>query len=255
MPVSDDMGGGGRLDDRVPYLARIDERTRNELLALGREMSYPARAVLLRESEPSSHVLLIRRGWLKVTSTAVTGHEALLALRGPGDVVGEGAALNGAPRSATVSALERVEATVISAERFTGFLQDRPQAALHLLSLISDRLRTGDRRRLEYGASTVEERLSRLLLELAERHGERADGGGVVIRVPLTQQELAGAIGASREAVTRTLRVLRTREVVVTRRRHLVVLRPEVLRRIGGAPAGAGRPGADRRCGGGRPHR
>lgn len=226
----------GRLDDRVPYLARIEEPARHALLGSGTEMRYPSRDVLMRENEPSAHVLLIRTGWLKVTSNARNGHEALLALRGPGDIVGEGAALNGTPRSASVSALEKGEAVAVSAERFAAFLQDWPQAALSLASLITDRLRSGDRKRLEYGACDVRERIARLLLELARWHGVPAAGGGVAITVPLTHAELAGSVGASREAVTRQLREFRDREVVGrTQRRKLVVLRPDVLRRISGS--------------------
>ncbi|MFJ3880016.1 cyclic nucleotide-binding domain-containing protein [Streptomyces sp. NPDC090077] len=55
-------------------------------------------------------MLLILTGWTKVTASAATGYQALLALRGPGDIVGESAAVTGRPRSATVTALERVPA-------------------------------------------------------------------------------------------------------------------------------------------------
>ncbi|MFI0154179.1 Crp/Fnr family transcriptional regulator [Streptomyces lydicus] len=222
------------VDDRVPYLARLAEDSRKALLGAGRELRYPARTVVLRKGEPSSHVLLVLDGWLKVTDDSQNGHEALLALRGPGDIVGESAALQGASRSAFVTALEPVRAVAVAAERFTAFLDEHPVAARRLMSVITDRLRAGDRKRLELAACGVKERLARLLLELAEWHGERV-AEGILVRVPLTQQELAGSVGASREAVTRLLRELRERGVVTTRRRALVVVRPEVLRRIGGS--------------------
>ena len=56
---------------------------------------------------------------------------------------------------------------------------------------------------------------------------------GTKIDLPLSQRELAGAIGASREAVARCFRILRERRVVVTTRRRVVVLQPQVLRSIG----------------------
>ncbi|OEJ29482.1 transcriptional regulator [Streptomyces agglomeratus] len=222
------------VDDRVPYLARLAEESRKALLAAGTELRYPARAVVLRKGEPSTHVLLVLDGWLKVTDGSQNGHEALLALRGPGDIVGESAALHGTSRSASLTALEPVRAVVVAAERFTAFLDAQPVAARKLMALITDRMRAGDRKRLELGACGVKERLARLLLELAEWHGERVPEG-ILVRVPLTQQELAGSVGASREAVTRLLSELRERGVVTTRRRSLVVVRPEVLRRIGGS--------------------
>lgn len=223
----DDAG----FDDRVPFLARLEKEDRLRLLAIGRPLSYPARSVIMRQDEPSAHVLLLLRGWTKVTVLAVNGYEALLALRGPGDIVGEGAALSRRQRSASITALEPVEAVVIEQSRFTAFLTDNARVSMHLLSLSTDRQRSTDRRRLEWAALSVRERLAVLLLELVRTHGRRTDEG-IELTIGLSQQEFAGSVGSSREAVARLLKDLRSREVVVTRRRRLVVLRPDVLRRI-----------------------
>ncbi|MGW5738976.1 MULTISPECIES: Crp/Fnr family transcriptional regulator [Streptomyces] len=222
------------LDDRVPFLARLEREDRTALLAIGRPMSYPVRDVIMRQAEPSTHVLLLLRGWTKVTATAANGYEALLALRGPGDIIGEGAALSGRGRSATVTALEQVEATVIEERCFTRFLTDSPQVALKLLGLATDRQRSTDRRRLEWAALSVRERLAVLLLDLIRTHGIRTEEG-IELTVPLSQQEFAGSVGSSREAVARLLKELRDRQVVVTSRRRIVVVRPDILRRMTGS--------------------
>ncbi|MFE9371693.1 Crp/Fnr family transcriptional regulator [Streptomyces sp. NPDC006711] len=224
---------GGGLDDQVPFLARLDPEARTALLALGRALRFPARTVVIHQDEPSTHVLLILHGWTKVTAAAVNGYEVLLALRGPGDIVGEGAALSGRPRAATVTSLERLETVAIEQRRFIGFLHHSPQVALQLLSLTTDRLRSGDQRRLETAALTVRERLAVLLLDLARTHGHRTPEG-LELTVPLSQYEIAGSIGASREAVARLLKDLRDRRAVVTSRRRLVIVRPDLLRRISG---------------------
>ncbi|MDQ0951918.1 CRP/FNR family cyclic AMP-dependent transcriptional regulator [Streptomyces phaeochromogenes] len=219
------------FDDRVPFLARLERGDRVALIASGRPLHYPARTVLMHQDEPSSHVLLLLHGWTKVTAIAANGYEALLALRGPGDIIGEGAALSGRHRSATVTTLEPVEAVVIEQSRFTTLLAKSPRVALQLLGLATDRQRSTDRRRLEWAALSVRERLAVLLLELVRTHGSRTDEG-IELTIGLSQQEFAGSVGSSREAVARLLRELRTRQVVTTRRRHIVVLRPDVLRRI-----------------------
>ncbi|MEU0006510.1 Crp/Fnr family transcriptional regulator [Streptomyces sp. NPDC006314] len=221
------------FDDAVPFLARLENEDRVALLSSGRPLRYQARAVLMHQAEPSAHVLLVLHGWTKITATAANGYEALLALRGPGDILGEGAALSGRGRAATVTALEPVEAIVIEQGRFTGFLAANPRVALQLLSLTTDRQRTTDRRRLQWAALTVRERLAVLLLELVRTHGKRTTEG-IELTIGLSQHEFAGSVGSSREAVARLLTELRAREVVVTRRRHIVVLRPDVLRRIVG---------------------
>ncbi|WP_405711844.1 Crp/Fnr family transcriptional regulator [Streptomyces xanthophaeus] len=234
MILDQSAGGDGGLDDRVPFLARLEDVDGAALRALGRELTYPPRTPLLHQDEPTAHVLLILTGWTKVTAAYPNGYQALLALRGPGDIIGESAALTRRPRSASVTALEQVRAVVIEHEAFRTFLTHCPSAALQLLALTADRQRTGDRRRLEFAALSVRERLAVLLLELAQLHGRRT-AEGVEVSVALTKQELAGAVGASREMVQRQLKDLRDRGVVNTGRRELVIVRPDVLRRIAGA--------------------
>jgi CRP-like cAMP-binding protein len=125
-----------------------------------------------------------------------------------------------------------VRAAILPADRFLSRLRQRPQIALTLLGEVADRLRESDSRRLGFGAHSVPERLAAYILELAEAHGT-AVANGTKIDLPLSQRELAGAIGASREAVARCFRILRERRVVVTTRRRVVVLQPQVLRSIG----------------------
>jgi CRP-like cAMP-binding protein len=231
----------GGLDDRVPFLARLEREDRSALLALGRTLDFTPRMALLRQHEPSSHVLFLVDGWTKVTASAANGYEALLALRGPGDVVGESASLTGRPRSATVTALEPVRAVAVEHERFKNFLNQSPAVSFALLGLASDRTRAADRRRLEFASMSVRERFAVLLLDLARTHGRRT-AEGVELSVPLSKQELAGSVGASREMVQRLLRELRDKEAVVTGRRTLLIRRPDVLRRIAATAPSPGIP-------------
>ncbi|MGW1168781.1 Crp/Fnr family transcriptional regulator [Streptomyces sp. NPDC001153] len=238
----------GGLDDRVPFLARLETEDREVLLALGRELAFTARMVLIHQHEPSSHVLFLVQGWTKVTAAAANGYEALLALRGPGDIVGESAALTGRPRSATVTALEPVRSLAVEHERFRDFLRRSPAASFALLGLTADRTRAADRRRLEFASMNVRERLAVLLLDLARTHGRRTEEG-IEVSVPLSKQELAGSVGASREMVQRLLKELRDKHAVTTGRRALLIHRPDVLRRIAAAastsaPGAPGAPGA-----------
>ena len=235
----------GGLDDRVPFLARLEGEDRSALLALGRRLDFTPRMVLIHQNEPSSHVLFLVEGWTKVTAAAANGYEALLALRGPCDIVGESAALTGRPRSATVTALEPVRAVAVEHERFKDFLGRSPAVSFALLGLTADRTRAADRRRLEFASLSVRERFAILLLDLARTHGRRT-AEGIELAVPLSKQELAGSVGASREMVQRLLRELRDKEAVVTGRRTLLIRRPDVLRRIAAAGPASGIPSPQR---------
>ncbi len=165
---------------------------------------------------------------MKVSSSASSGKQVLLAIRGPGDLLGEFSAVDGRARSATVTALSPVIATMVSGAVFRTFLMNDGKAAFHLLRLVVSRLREADMQRLEYGAYTVIERIARLLLDYAGRYGQ-ADDDRVVITLPLTQTELAHAAGASREAVAKALKRLRDLGAIRTGRRRVELLRPDLL--------------------------
>jgi CRP/FNR family cyclic AMP-dependent transcriptional regulator len=216
----------------------FDEREMAALRTAGTTRTYQAGETLFREGDRSDHVVVIVTGKVKISSISEDGYEAVLAVRSGGDIVGEFSALDGRPRSASVHAIDTVAGVLVSGERFRLFLADHPTAAVALLGRVVGRLRESDRRRAEFGPHKVTERVARLLLELAESYGSPAvNGAGTAITVPFSQSELAGATGASREAVARSLRQLRERGAVRTERRKITVLRPDILRQFGAAPA------------------
>ncbi|MGW6427605.1 Crp/Fnr family transcriptional regulator [Nocardia sp. NPDC055053] len=192
---------------------------------------WSAGSVLMREGEQSEHVVVIEAGRVKVSSAAVSGKQALLAIRGPGDLLGEFSAIDGRARSATVTALSSVTATMLSGSAFRDLLIGDGKVAFTLLRIVVNRLREADVQRLEFGAYSVTERIARLLLDYARRYGERGDDG-VIITLPLSQEELAHAAGASREAVSKALKRLRQLDAVRTGRRRVELLRPDLLAEI-----------------------
>ncbi|APE33956.1 hypothetical protein BOX37_08210 [Nocardia mangyaensis] len=184
--------------------------------------------MLMHEGDRSEHVVVIEHGRVKVTSAAATGKQALLAIRGPGDLLGELSAIDGKERSATVTALSQVTATLVPGSAFRDLLIGDGQIAFALLRVVVDRLREADVQRLEFGAYNVTERIARLLVDYARRYGEQGDDG-VIITLPLSQEELAHAAGASREAVSKALKRLRDLGVLRTGRRRIELLRPDLL--------------------------
>jgi CRP-like cAMP-binding protein len=126
---------------------------------------------------------------------------------------------------------------VVDGDRFVECLAHHSGLALGLLRHISANLRESDYKRLEYVSTSSSSRLASLIMKLAAEHGV-ATPEGVVIKLPLTQRELATAAATSREVVARTLRTLRSRDVVRTRRQVIVVVRPDVLRSLGGPSEG-----------------
>lgn len=213
----------------VVFLERLTESDRQDLLALGRRLRLRAGTTGLVEGQVSGQVLLLLEGHVRACTTAADGRESLLAVRRPGEIVGELSALDGRPHSATVSAFETVEAVAIPASSFRSFLKSHPDAAFAVLELITERLRDADRKRAEFGSMDTTARVAARLVELTELHGQ-AIAGAVRIDLSLSQEELASWVGASREAVSRALRLFRARGWIATRRRGITVLDLGALR-------------------------
>jgi CRP/FNR family cyclic AMP-dependent transcriptional regulator len=212
------------------FLAVLDEPERADLLERGRRRRYRRGAVVFHEGGGSDEIVVVLSGRVKVSTVTADGKEVVLAFRGPGDLLGELSAIDGEARSATVGALEPVEAAVVAAREFRGFLSAHPRVAILLLEMLARRLRDADRKRVEFGAHDTLGRVAARLVELAERYGE-AVRDGVRITLPLSQEELAGWTGSSREAVGKALHTLRGLGWVRTERRRITVLEMEPLRR------------------------
>lgn len=197
----------------------------------GRPRKFRTGATLFHEGDHSDWIGLVVKGRVKISCFGADGRERLVAVIGPGELLGELSAIDGEPRSATATALEPLEAAVLTAEEFVTFLETNPRATLGILRSVIGRLRDSDKRRVELGALDTVGRVGRLLVELAERYGEESDAG-IRIRLPLSQEELAGWAGASREAVVKALRKLRARGWIETGRREIRVLDlPALVRR------------------------
>lgn len=212
------------------FLGFLDESVRRSLLALGSERGFESGGYLLLEGDLSNHVYLLLVGQVKVYRAAPDGTRLLLALRGPGDVLGELAALGGEEqvRAATVEAMEPCRAQVMTAARFLDFLLHHPPACLALARNVRARLQDAERMRLESVMLDATARVTRRLAELAERYGTSNPRSGR-LELHVTQEELAGWAGASRESVARAVRSLRNRRLVVTRYRTIEILDPVAL--------------------------
>ncbi len=211
----------------------FDQLTPAEAAALeraGRRRDYRRGAVLMREADRSDWVLVLRSGRVKVSVDTASGTEVVLAVRGPGALLGELSALDREPRSATVTALEPVSALLVPVADFEAFLQAHGRVAYLLIRTVIGRLRDADRKRIEFGAHDTIGRVAARLVEMAERFGQPTSDG-LKIALPFSQDELAGWIGASREAVSKALGVLRAAGTIRTSRMSVVVRDLPDLRR------------------------
>jgi CRP/FNR family cyclic AMP-dependent transcriptional regulator len=213
------------------FLSYVTEEDREFFFDLCVRREFPTNSTLFTEGDPSDHVLVILSGWVRVATSLDDGREIIYALRGPGDVLGDLAALHGWSRTASLRGIEPVTVAQLLKAPFLAVLHERPGIALAMLKTLSVRLRDAERARVGSAALDVSKRLAKYLIDLAAERGI-ADGTAVVIDSPLTQDDIAGHLGASRRAVSRAFGMLRARGVVSTGRKRIVVHRTDVLRSL-----------------------
>ncbi|WP_328910655.1 Crp/Fnr family transcriptional regulator [Streptomyces sp. NBC_00234] len=218
----------------APFWSLLDGPAQAELSRLGHLRSFAPRTHLLRQNEISDHLLVVRRGCVKVSAHSADGYLAVLALRNPGDLLGEQAGLDGGPRSATLTALTPVDALVLPAPAFDAAARALPVITSARQQVLSARLREADRHRAAAGSDAVQARLAALLLELGDGYGRRTASGSVQIALPLSQDDLAGLVLSSRRTVSRVFEQWRGSGWVTTGRNRLVIDDPDALKQQAG---------------------
>lgn len=194
-----------------------------------RRRTYRRGEAVFHQGDPGELLHVVYEGRLKIVLPDAAGDEAVLAILGPGDLFGDLALLDGGARSATVVALEPVETAILSRAEFVGLLRRSPAVVDGLLATLAGVIRRLSDEVADLTFLDLHGRLAKKLLELAEAHGQSTDGS-IVIQVPLTQEELAAMIGATRPRVNRLLGLYEDRGAIARRGRHIAILKPEVLR-------------------------
>lgn len=217
-------------DPPIGFLGALDGEQARDLHDRGIPRRFRKGQALFHQGGVADRVVLLLSGRVKISSISEQGRETVLAFRGPGDLLGELSAIDGEPRSASAEAIETVEALTLATRDFRAYLGNHPEVALLLLETVIRRLRDADRKRVEFGAHDTVGRVAARLVELAERYGEPVTEG-LQIKLPISQEELAGWTGSSREAVSKALQSLRRVRWVLTERRRITVLDLEALRR------------------------
>ena len=168
-------------------------------------------------------------GTVKVSLIGLGGREVVLRFSEPGELFGELAAVSDRPRTANVTAVDAVEAISVRAADFRRLALEHPRIAKLVFDNVATLLADADRQRVDFATRDVTARIAGRLAELTETSGEPEEGG-VRITLPMSQEELAAWSGASREAVARSLHLLRELGWIETRRREIKVLDVDALR-------------------------
>ena len=201
------------------------------LAASARPRSFREGQVIFHRDDPGTGLFVVRYGLVKISIVAPDGQETLVSLLGPGEPFGEMAIMDGQPRSATATAMERCETIYVSREGFLRFLDEHPGAMRKIIVMLSRRLRSATDHLADLVFHDVYGRLAKKLLELGEIHGRTLPDGRVELQLALTQQDLANLVGASRESINKVIKLYRDKGYLSVQSHRITLNQPHELQR------------------------
>jgi CRP/FNR family transcriptional regulator len=190
--------------------------------------SFGAQTVIFREGDDSDTCYVVRNGHARAVRENADGRTITLAHFGPGDIFGELAMFDDEKRSATIEALDALDALAILGADMRRLLREHPEIAVKLVIALGRRLRAANERLTRQSFQTVQSRVAVVLTGLVRQaQSEGADGRDVLVTV--TQADIAQLAGSSRESASRFLAVLERAGVVTQGRGRVTVHDPAAL--------------------------
>ncbi len=210
------MGETERLADFLKNSVLFQNLSENDLKKISLKFDIVELGMgetLFYEKDPSNDMYIVLHGKVKASLFDEQGNELVLAELGPGEFIGEMGMVDQLPRSATVLASEPSKLARLGREAFFKIVRDNPDIAINVIKALVARLRRADDMIEALAFRNVESRIVKLLLDVAKAKGVKENG---MFRIrKMTHKDIASRIGSSREAVTKAIKALTFKKVIV----------------------------------------
>jgi CRP-like cAMP-binding protein len=213
----------GDLDD--PALGNLAERATKRNYSKGQLIFY--------QGDPAGSLFVMMEGLVKVFVTSEEGDEMVLVTLHPHDVFGELALLDGGPRSASAEAVEATSLLELQRNPFLECLEQSPGMTESLMLSMGRVLRRLTEQASDLVFLDLHGRVAKLLVNLAQDRGVENETG-LELDLQLTQTDLAGLVGGSRQSVNQILKSFETRGYVDMSGRKMVIKQLDLLKRRAG---------------------
>lgn len=208
----------------VELFADLDDAAVEALAIVSSHRTLVRNDILFDEGDSADHLFVVVDGRIAIANRSIDGRESVVALMEPGDLFGEMPLFDSLSRSAQARALEPSEVLAIPYSPVRDLYQSRPELLWEAVGMLATRLRTMDAVLADSVFLDVTGRTAKRLLELA--------GGADEFTLPVTQEELAGMVGASRERVNKSIaQFVKLGWITQTDRRYQITKREELERR------------------------
>jgi CRP-like cAMP-binding protein len=221
-PASD---RGRKLLEKSTLFGILDEKARREIAAFAKSRSYSTGEPICRLDDQGDSMMAVVVGTVRIWLPAVKGREIILADLQSGELFGEIALLDGKPRSANATAFTNCELMVLERRDVMPFLERNPSACIKLMEFLCSRIRRSDERMSDIAFFDLPVRLAKTLLNYPTTRAG-------VVKLSLSQSELAAMAGGTRENVNRCLREWQRRGILELKDRWTIIRKPEALRQL-----------------------
>ncbi|HEY3832166.1 MAG TPA: Crp/Fnr family transcriptional regulator [Acidimicrobiia bacterium] len=186
-----------RVLDQTDLFGQMPPDLLTELSGRTELTKFRRNELICTQGEHAERLFIVFSGRVAITVKATDGRESVVAVLGPGALFGELPLFDGATRSADARALGTVHLISVDYDDVRRVLHDRPEVLWAVVRILSRRLRATDEALSDAMFLDVTGRTAKRLLQISAGEDE--------FRMPLTQEELAGMVGASRERVNKAI--------------------------------------------------
>lgn len=190
---------------RIPLFAELSDGMLSILASESRLRRFPDGQVLFSEGDPGDTLLILEEGRVKVSRFTASGQEIVLAIIEAPSAFGELSLIDGAPRSATVTAQTPITVRILPRLSLMGMVHNEPSVAMALMTSLVEMVRDTNERLSDVLSLDVPGRVAKWLLAAGSRSGRRADGA-VAVPFTISQSELAAELGTTRVSINKALR-------------------------------------------------
>lgn len=205
--------GASRHHQRVQIFSGLDPDEMTRIAAYARSLRKARGEFIYMPGDRADHVFILRQGRVKLSVLSESGKEIAIDIIQPGEIFGEFALVDEAPRSNMAQALDDILVWVFAKQDFTHLIASQPKLALSYIRLVGDRRRRMEKKLSDITSKAVSARVCELLHEISTS-GAEVETSNTDYLVPLTHHDVASLIGAARQTTTTVLNDLERRGII-----------------------------------------
>ena len=192
----------------LPMFQGLETKQFDKICQSSAKLALHKGEVLFNQGDKASSLYLLKEGSIKLSQFTEEGKEVILEVMGKGDIIGETSLFQQGEFPVTAIAMEESRVCSISRKALEQLIIEEPLIAIEIIASLGRKLYDSQQQRTELSTLTVSQRIMRLFLRLAKDYGQETSEG-TVVKLHLTQQDIANLVGVSRVMVVQVLKELK----------------------------------------------